>query len=44
MCLKENLTNMEEEKATLERRLQASADQAKSMEKVLESELKNFEV
>lgn len=44
VCLKENLTNMEEEKATLERRLQVSEDQAKCMEKVLESELKNFEV
>ncbi|XP_016364291.1 A-kinase anchor protein 9-like [Sinocyclocheilus rhinocerous] len=43
MCLKENLNNMEEEKATLERRLQALEDQAKSMEVVLESELKNFE-
>ncbi|XP_048056654.1 pericentrin isoform X5 [Megalobrama amblycephala] len=43
VCLKENLTNMEEEKATLERRLQVLEDQAKSMEKVLESELKNFE-
>lgn len=44
VCLKENLTNMEEEKATLERRLDVLEDQAKSMEKVLESELKNFEV
>uniref|UniRef100_A0A671TA48 Pericentrin-like n=1 Tax=Sinocyclocheilus anshuiensis TaxID=1608454 RepID=A0A671TA48_9TELE len=43
MCLKENLNNMEEEKATLERCLQALEDQAKSMEVVLESELKNFE-
>ncbi|KAG1942369.1 pericentrin [Pimephales promelas] len=43
VCLKENLTNMEEEKATLERRLKVFEDQSKSMEKVLESELKNFE-
>ncbi|XP_042613812.1 A-kinase anchor protein 9-like isoform X2 [Cyprinus carpio] len=43
MCLKENLNNMEEEKATLERRLQSLEDEVKSMEMVLESELKNFE-
>lgn len=43
-CLKENLSNMEQEKATLEKRLQVLEEQAKSMEKVLESELKNFEV
>ncbi|XP_066518729.1 pericentrin isoform X2 [Hoplias malabaricus] len=51
MCLKQNLTNMEEalnqgaaEKAALEKRLQALEEQTKSMENVLESELKNFEV
>ncbi|XP_051568974.1 pericentrin-like [Myxocyprinus asiaticus] len=42
-CLKENLTNMEEEKTVLERHLQALQKQAKSMEEVLESELKDFE-
>ncbi|XP_051997412.1 pericentrin-like [Xyrauchen texanus] len=42
-CLKENLTNMEEEKAVLEIHLQALQKQAKSMEDVLESELKDFE-
>ncbi|MCJ8730090.1 hypothetical protein PDJAM_G00113640 [Pangasius djambal] len=50
-CLKENLSNMEEalrqgsaEKAALERRLQALDEQNKSMEKVLETELENFEL
>lgn len=50
-CLKENLSNMEEalrrgsaEKAALEKRLQALDEQNKSMEKVLETELENFEV
>ncbi|XP_056315576.1 pericentrin [Danio aesculapii] len=42
-CLKENLTNIEEEKAALEKRLQALEDQVKSMENILETELKNFE-
>lgn len=51
MCLKENLSNMEEalcqgsaEKAALEKRLQALDGQNMSMEKVLETELENFEV
>ncbi|XP_017559158.2 pericentrin isoform X1 [Pygocentrus nattereri] len=51
MCLKQNLSNMEEaltqgavEKAALEMRLQALEEQTQSMEKVLESELENFEV
>ncbi|KAL6455980.1 hypothetical protein MHYP_G00358310 [Metynnis hypsauchen] len=51
MCLKQNLTNMEEaltqgavEKAALDKRLQALEEQTQSMEKVLESELENFEV
>ncbi|MCI4375904.1 hypothetical protein PGIGA_G00114810 [Pangasianodon gigas] len=50
-CLKENLSNMEEalrqgsaEKAALEKRLQALDEQNKSMEKVLETELENFEL
>lgn len=50
-CLKENLSNMEEalrqgaaEKTTLEERLQALDEQNKIMEKVLETELENFEV
>ncbi|KAI4902380.1 hypothetical protein NFI96_018847, partial [Prochilodus magdalenae] len=51
VCLKQNLTNMEEalsqgagEKAALENRLQALEEQNKSMEKILESELEDFEV
>ncbi|XP_060774688.1 pericentrin isoform X2 [Neoarius graeffei] len=51
MCLKENLSNMEEalrrgsaEKAALEKRLQALDEQNKNMEKVLETELENFEL
>lgn len=50
-CVKENLRNLEEalwqgsaEKAALEKRLQALEKQNKSMEKVLETELENFEV
>uniref|UniRef100_W5KBH1 Pericentrin n=1 Tax=Astyanax mexicanus TaxID=7994 RepID=W5KBH1_ASTMX len=50
MCLKQNLTNMEEalnqgavEKAALEERLQAFEEQTRNMENVLESELTNFE-
>ncbi|XP_056606327.1 pericentrin isoform X2 [Triplophysa dalaica] len=42
-CLKENLLNVEDEKAALERRLQTLENQTKSMEKTLESELKDFE-
>lgn len=44
MCLKENLSNVEEEKSALEKRLQTLENQTKSMEKILESELKDFEV
>lgn len=44
MCLRENLSNVEEEKAALERRLQTLENQAESMGKILESELKGFEV
>lgn len=51
MCLKQNLTNMEEalsqgaaEKAILEKRLQALEEQTQRMEKTLEFELENFEV
>lgn len=50
-CLKENLSNVEEalrqgsaEKAALEERLQALEEHNKSLEKVLETELENFEV
>lgn len=50
-CVKENLRNLEEalwqgsaEKAALEKRLQELEKQNKSMEKVLETELENFEV
>ncbi|XP_053353815.1 pericentrin isoform X3 [Clarias gariepinus] len=50
-CLKENLSNIEEalrqgsaEKAALEKRLQALDEQNKSMAKVLETELENFEL
>lgn len=50
-CLKENLNNMEEalrqgsaEKAALEKRLEELDEQNKSMEKVLKTELENFEV
>ncbi|XP_057193432.1 pericentrin isoform X3 [Triplophysa rosa] len=42
-CITENLLNVEEEKAALERRLQTLEKQTKSMEKTLESELKDFE-
>ncbi|XP_058258622.1 pericentrin isoform X2 [Hemibagrus wyckioides] len=50
-CLKENLHNMEEalrqgsaEKAALEKRLEELGEQNKSMEKVLKTELENFEL
>ncbi|KAF5895396.1 pericentrin-like isoform X1 [Clarias magur] len=50
-CLEENLSNIEEalrqgsaEKAALEKRLQALDEQNKSMAKVLEAELENFEL
>ncbi|KAK3575590.1 hypothetical protein QTP86_030993 [Hemibagrus guttatus] len=50
-CLEENLHNMEEalrqgsaEKAALEKRLEKLDEQNKNMEKVLETELENFEL